>query len=167
VHVAYSGWATVLLLLAVALAIPQTFLMTAYPFHYEQQFDLFPSSFNGTMGHEETGIYEWVQTSSGVVLILNAWSIPSGNVLFRFRLLFYCRNGTLANKWVEAGGNDQGMFVDSDYEWCESPSQISFANGQMIVVTGTLIKPTEWNALKSTPRIDFYRDLYVFHVEEA
>jgi hypothetical protein len=166
-HEPCYGWATFLLILAVALAIPQTFLMTVFPFHYEHQFDIFPTSFTGEAGHEEIGIYEWLRTSSGVVFILNAWSVPSGNVLFRFRLIFYCQHGTLANQWLRTGGNDQGMFVDLGYEWCKSPSQIPFKNGQRIAAIGTLIKPTEWNALKSTPRIDFYGDLYVFQTADA
>jgi hypothetical protein len=158
-------WFTTLLLLAITLSMPQAFIMIFYPFHFEHPFEIFPASFKGTVDFETAGIYDWIQTSNELVFMLNAWSIPSHDVLLRFRLLFYCYlNGTLANKWVKAPSGEGVTVYDQGYQWCSSPSQIPFKKGQQILVAGTLIEPTEWNALRSTPTVDFFGDLYVFQV---
>jgi hypothetical protein len=155
---------TALLLLVCVIAPANQFLFQGHIWYYTTR-NGWNGVYYGRMGVEGTGVYyaaNILTRGKPDVVFYLVTQAASGNALLR--LIFYCKNGTLAivppkNLTKQASG-----FVDGGYTFCDNPTQIPFRQGTAISVKGTMISPSQWTPYVSTPDFDFYADFYVMGV---
>jgi len=100
----------------------------------------------GIVGASYTGVYHYVNAQPLCALTFPPCLVGSEVVWYlttpneTIRLIFYCGVG-----------------------YCWNAQQISFKDGDMIHVEGTLLRPSDWPTNRYQPPLQFFGDLYVFN----
>jgi hypothetical protein len=146
------------LLLVIPVSIVEAYLSASSPFiGYYCFYDtsgrphcpLYTAEYQAQVGITLSDIFHVRETPKENVFIL---ATDNGTLL---RLLFYNENGVLITTTDQGGGEHGG------YSFC---TVVPFRDGVHMRVRGTLIVPSQWNPVLSTPTMAFAGDLYVFEI---